>query len=318
MKVWLSFPMWTTRGGFASETRLVNSQLVTPPYPRSPIPLYNRNAVTWFYPDCSVLSYFIHSIPFLILSISKKCCVAQLSQGGSVFPCATRGRQGTCKATGLTVLRSLWNFVDQHCWRVGAGPNRQMSRGAWSMSATTGDRQSEIEHCLALKAPRNEVGIAQDVQVKDCSAPLSVGTSKSHHFIPCAATCCLFLGARVIPSQIHEDHEATMSTYPRPSASPSSKIRLVMVTDGHGLILVIDSVNVRLVMALVADPCALCPCARPKDQISMTSIDKLRRLRSFGIWSVIVRRRLLRHEFKPTSGRSCHGKPENRRKDLTF
>ena len=151
------------------------------------------------------------------------------------------------------------------------------------MSATTGDRQSEIEHCLALKAPRNEVGIAQDVQVKDCSAPLSVGTSKSHHFIPCAATCCLFLGARVIPSQIHEDHEATMSTYPRPSASPSSKIRLVMVTDGHGLILVIDSVNVRLVMALVADPCALCPCARPKDQISMTSIDKLRRLRSFGI-----------------------------------
>ena len=91
----------------------------------------------------------------------------------------------------------------------------------------------------------------------------------------------VFLGARVIPSQIHEDHEATISTYPRPSTSPSSKIRLVVVTDGHGLILVIDSVNVRLVMALVADPCAL--CARPKDQISMTSIDKLRRLRSFGI-----------------------------------
>lgn len=130
--------MWTTRGGFASETRLVNSQLVTPPYPRSPIPLYNRNAVTWLYPDCSVLSYFIHSIPFLILSISKKCCVAQLSQGGSVFPCATRGRQGTCKATGLTVLlRNLWNFVDQHCWRVGAGgPNRQMSRGAGPAGST--------------------------------------------------------------------------------------------------------------------------------------------------------------------------------------
>lgn len=106
--------------------------------------------------------------------------------------------------------------------------------------------------------------IAQDVQVKDCSAPLSVGTSKSHHFIPCAATCCrFFLGARAIPSQIHEDHEATISTYPRPSTSPSSKIRLVVVTDGHGLILVIDSVNVRLVMALVADPCALCQTLCP-------------------------------------------------------
>lgn len=125
-------------------------------------------------PDCSLIVLFYHilSVPYPQHFETMLCCSAVTRWQCLPMPRpprATRGCQGTCKATGLTVLlRSLWNFVDQHCWRVGAGgPNRRMSMTCQEvqgqpMSATTGDRQSDIEHCLALKAPRNEVGIAHD------------------------------------------------------------------------------------------------------------------------------------------------------------
>ena len=151
-------------------------------------------------PDCILIVLFCHilSIPFhflssafrknaVLLSCHKVAVSSHAPPGAAralVKPLVSLCSSGTC-GTSLTSTAGGLALEDLtgRCQEVQGLQGQPMS--------ATGDRQSEIEHCLA-KAPRNGVGIAQDVQVKDCSAPLSVGTSKSHHFIPCAATCCLF------------------------------------------------------------------------------------------------------------------------------